>query len=516
MNLTVRDGKFDVVIAAGPRIDVWPSIAVQTLSKICSESGLSVAHYGGEFVKVRGVLPLQGTGGVVFIEDSQHRIHRIRARAIIRIASDSHLPDPFAGWYSQGLIPIQTAEKLLTEKLPLFEPLTVILGTGNRALRLGSMLLETEASTEVYCIESFVQWKSKRFAGWEVDRRRFEMLGGKLLEAKPIQLSRQAPLSWQLRLQDAQGIRILETGRVISAGPFRELRSIREYPPGSLLFEMDQIAGATYTDNIEGWNFEIEGSTWLASKIVKALVSDLGKNKENIDRLFRRARKDLKNHLTHQETPFTPSYQGKWILPADSRKLRSFSGIPQKLHKNQLIASIECFEEIHCQACQKVCPTSAIQLGKVPRGKGPVLNEEACIACGLCVSACPSSAISMIHEKENQSASQITLLWGGKKKWAEGELTQLVNRRGENLGSARICAITPSTSPHQQLIQVTIPSHLVWEGASSQTASTRERIDPDFLQAMQRPALHEEKIEISFNGERRFVRDKALVSTASF
>ena len=112
MNFAVRDGKFDVVIVAGPQVETWPSIGVRTLSAFCSEMGLTVGQFGGESLKVKGVIPLPGTGGLVLVEDAQLRIHRIRARAVIRVVPESCFPDPFPGWRSQGLIPIRTAERL--------------------------------------------------------------------------------------------------------------------------------------------------------------------------------------------------------------------------------------------------------------------------------------------------------------------------------------------------------------------------------------------------------------------
>ena len=79
MNFSVRDGKFDVVIAAGPRVEIWPSAGVRALSVLCAEMGFTVGQFGGETLNVRGVIPLPGTGGIVLIEDIQKRIHRIHA-----------------------------------------------------------------------------------------------------------------------------------------------------------------------------------------------------------------------------------------------------------------------------------------------------------------------------------------------------------------------------------------------------------------------------------------------------
>jgi formate hydrogenlyase subunit 6/NADH:ubiquinone oxidoreductase subunit I len=516
VNFVVRDGKFDVVIAAGPRVENWPSAGVRALSVLCADMGLTVGQFGGEALNVRGVIPLPGIGGLVLLEDIQKRIHRIHARAIIRITPESFIPDPFPGWYSPGLIPISTAERLQRESQITWDPATVILGTGNRALSFGSRLLESGVA-EVFCIESYAQWGAKRFAGWEVERRHFEMLGGKLIEAKPIQLTQKAALLWQLRLQDSLGIRVLEVGRVISAGPFRELPSIREYPPGSCLFELEQTAAGTQAENVEGWVLEEERGKWLACKIVKTLVNDLGPKREELDRIFRRARGRLKRYFKHREDPFTPSYQGKWIAISDSKRMRSFRGVPQEAHHSRLVASVECFEEIPCNICQTVCPTSAIQIGRVPRNKNTILSEADCNQCGLCVSACPTRSIPLIHERENRSTSQIVLPWNGVKPWAIGEFATLLNRRGDSLGSGRVVGILETKQEEKtQLVQVEVPTHLTWEARALKKLKLPESSDEAYFTAIARASSTSEKVEITLNGEKRLVRDRIPVSIALF
>ncbi len=104
---------FDVAIVAGPRIQVWPSVGVRVLSALCAEMGLTVGIFGGPSIQVKGVLPLPGTGGLVLVQDPQERVHRIRAKAVVRMTLDSGLPNPFQGWLSPAVIPIQTAYRLL-------------------------------------------------------------------------------------------------------------------------------------------------------------------------------------------------------------------------------------------------------------------------------------------------------------------------------------------------------------------------------------------------------------------
>lgn len=509
-----RDGKFDVALLAGPRVDEWPSAGVRALSTICAEMGLSVGVFGGETLRVRGVLPLPGTGGLILIEDVQNRIHRIHSRAVVKVSRASTLPDPFAGWLSQGLIPLSTALKLRKAGKISWNPCTVILGTGNPALRFGSALLESGVS-EVYCIESQAHWQAKRFEGWEVERRHFEMAGGRLIEASPVQLSEKAPLLWELRLQDAQGVRVLEIARAVSAGPFRDLPGIREYPPGSFLFELDQTAANTPSEDVEGWVLEEERGRWLGCKIIKALVSDLGSQREEVERIYKKAKMRLKRYSGHKANPFTPSFQGKWVAPSDAKRIRAFSGVPQSVQKSRLVASIECFEEIPCNLCQRACPENAIHIGKVPRpATQDILIETKCTACGACLPACPSGSTLMLRDQEDRSTSQLVLAWRGVEPWKPGEFATLLSRKGEAMGSARVTVVSEISSI--QTVQLEVPSYLIWEARAIKRARPTSSMDQDFLASIERSWSGDEKVEILMNGEKRLVRDKIPVSLALF
>jgi Fe-S-cluster-containing hydrogenase component 2 len=477
--------------------------------------GLSVGQFGGESLFIRGVIPLPKTGGIVLIEDIQRRIHRITARSIVRITRSDFSPTPFPGWQSAGLLPIPTAERLLQEGQLNWESTLAILGTGNRALRFGSALLES-GTNEVYCIEPFSLWNSKRYAGWEVEKRRFEILGGKVIEAKPIQLLQKSPLTWQLRLQDSVGVRILDVERVISAGPFRDEVGIKEYPPGAGLYEMTQTAPLTYAKDVEGWSLEEQRAKWLASKMIRSLTHDIHDQKEELDQIFRKAKLGLKHHSRHQQEPFQAEYEGKWLSLTDTKKIRDFSGAPKEEHKSKSIASIECFEDIPCQICEKICPTSAIQTHTSARSKNIILNESKCTSCSLCIQVCPSKSIPMIHEIPDRSFSLLTLAWRGTKPWKASEFGTLLNRRGESLGSARIQALLPSQDPAVQLLQLEVPTHLLWDARGIRRPRSNNSEDQAYLSAVARADAPSDKVEISLNGERRLVRDQISISMALF
>ncbi len=522
MSLSVRDGAFDVVVVAGPRVRVWPSAGARTLSVFCAEMGLSVGVFGGEGTRVRGVLPLPGTGGLCLIEDLQGRVHRISARAVVKVSPGLEMIDPFPGWRSPGLIPLSTAQTMLDrDGKASWAPGIAVLGSGNAAFRFASRVLETANTVEsphCYVIEpGALQGNGKPFMGWEVEKRRFESLGGRFLSATPLSLKPGPSVTWELRVQDPDGIRLLEVLRVVAAGAGDLQNGVREYPSGSLLFEMEQTAHQNRYEDFEGWALEEERARALGAKVVRALLRELAERKEAVEGAQRKSRVRLKGFGAHRANPFHPEYAGKWLKEADRKALRVFSGVPQKVHAQRWVASIECVEDIACNLCEKVCPESAIRFSKKSRrDEGePILVEADCTACGACLSACPSGVPVMLMEKEGNSVASLTLPWRGVRPWEMGETAQLVNRRGDLLGNGRVTAVVPGEN-ETQLVQVSVASHLLWDARALRKPKTQAIVgeDPSFFKAIEREADVERRIEILLNGEKRYVRETGTVIEA--
>ncbi|MCM0605215.1 MAG: (2Fe-2S)-binding protein [Xanthomonadaceae bacterium] len=514
--MIVRDGSFDVVIAPAPRVAHWPSIGVTTLSKECSRVGLKVGILGENGIQVRGLIPQMGTGGVVIAQDQQHRIHRLQTRALVRVSLPQEISDPFPGSRSQGLLPVSTAMRVLKSKSIRLDQTLVILGTGNRALRLGSQYLEMGAK-EVVCIESNESlWGKKKIAGWEVEQRRFMSTGGKIIFGTPLSLTEKGGLLWDLRVQDTIGVRILTVSRVISAGPFSHELPFREYPAGSMLFEFTQHSGEVRENDIEGWDLELNSSRFVATRMIKSLITDLGHDRDRIDSIFKKSKQKLRSRDSHLDDPFVVEYEGKWIKKETKTQIQKYAGVPKRLHQQGLMASVECFEDISCQICHERCPESAIQIVKHGVRLERVLIEDKCTACGICVKACPSRAITLINEPTDKTEARLVVpvATHHAKRLKTGEFVTLVNRQGDRLSQGRMMTElkteVDTEFPGVHLIEIQTPSHLVNETRQFKLVPSLG----DELEVTHTPL--DQTIEVSLDGNKRRVRAGISVTQALF
>lgn len=518
--------RFDVAIVGGPRLPEWPTVGIRELSSLVSKFGLETAWIGGDGLFPKGILPAGGSGGIVLVEDAQGRMHRVQARAIVKWVLPDETPTPFEGSSHPAVLLGSTAMKLVENSAFVWNEPVAILGSGNRALRFGRSLLE-RGCPEVSIIEIHAQWDGKRYAGWEVERRRFEVLGGKMIEGTPIGFKKIGSGVGEFRVKDDRGIRLLEITRLISFGPFSKTDAIREHPPGGLLFEVDQTALALRELDPEGWMLEEERARSLAARIAKALVPDLGTSRDEVEGLLRRSRLRSKRFLRHFDEPFEFAFNGKWTAAPVLKAVKNFSGTPKKLHTEKPIASIECFETIGCNLCERACPTQAIRLDRLRSRKADeeprsILLEEACTACGLCLQACPSATPIMIEEPEERSMGKVYFSWREPEAAPEtGSVVTLLNRRGEALGTGRVIGNQPVQLAEgevfsENVVEVEVPTHLLWEARGIRKPRAHaSAVDREFLRQSEREFLPD-RVEITWNGERRFVRNGIPISTAFF
>ncbi len=498
-NTWVRHAKLDVIIAAGPRVRSWPTPGARLVSSICSEFGLTCGLVGGEDLHSRGLISTPGSGGILLAEDPQKRIHRFQARAVVRVVKDAKIGLPFEGSWNGGVIPIESARSLWRSQSIRFDSGAIIIGVNNESLRFGIELLENKVSSVV--------WVDSQLQSWEVLRRYALILGGRFKTGIPKSIRDKGPQLREFRVANDEGVEILESSWVISAAESKlKIDGFREYPPGSLLFELIHAAELSRTEAPDSWLLEEENSRILAAKVVKNLLVDLGGRREFLDNSVRKAKSKLKAANRFRENAVSLKFEGKWLARESLAQIKEFSGVPKTLFKTQTVASLECFESIPCRECEKICPEQAIQIS--PDRDRFELNENRCTGCGHCVQVCPAGVVSMVRESDTGQFTSVTLKYPESSDLIVGDFVVGVNRQGAALGQVRVSARGPQEQG-QSWVQVEVPEHLFWE-----LRGIRKIVDPTVELHVTRPEFS--KVEIFLNGERRLAREKATVQDALF
>ena len=501
---------FDLALVAGPNLPHWPSVGPRTLSRIATDHGLSVAWLGGAELRPLGVIPGENAGGTVFVEDAQKRIHRIEARAIVRFARPSEIAPVFPGSIGPGCLPGTTGENLLRSQSLRVHSSFGVLGSGNRALEFAIRLLEADPTRRIHLVEPRADWGGKRYAGWEVFRRRFESLGGKWVEGVPVALvptpsATHEMFEWKIR--DSRGTRVLEVERVFSFGPFDLDEGYREYPAGSLLYELRQSSAATKEGDVDGYARERALAELLGVKLAKLLgIKGAGQPPRPLDSTFNRAKRQWKALGTHFDESHTFRYAGKFLSTPELRTLREFPGVPRAEPLALAKASIECIEKIECTLCEDACPERAIQIRR--RGDPPTFLIEAdCTACGVCVKVCPASVPVLLRERTRGSTIEIGFARRNEETYTIGETVELSNRRGESVGIGRVTEIRVEPA----LLLVEAPIHLQWEARAVRKQARRPSDDPHFTLPDSESFL-EGRVSVTLNEEKRLVRDGRLLT----
>jgi len=136
------------------------------------------------------------------------------------------------------------------------------------------------------------------------------------------------------------------------------------------------------------------------------------------------------------------------------------SVFPEETRLNQgPIAIIECFQPIPCDPCATSCPRQAI-LPFADINDIPIIDNEKCNGCGICITKCPGLAIIVVDGAWSESKALIRLPYEFTPLPKAGDIVHAQDRSGAIIGDAEVIKVAvPATKT--PIISIAIDKALI-------------------------------------------------------
>ncbi|UCC75554.1 MAG: FAD-dependent oxidoreductase [Anaerolineales bacterium] len=144
------------------------------------------------------------------------------------------------------------------------------------------------------------------------------------------------------------------------------------------------------------------------------------------------------------------------FLPAEG--LAGLPGVPSQARlEHGPVAVIECAQEIPCNPCEEVCHNAAIQVGESIINL-PVLIEDRCDGCGLCIAGCPGQAIFVVNMTYSDEEAAVQLPYEFLPLPEKDEIVDGLDREGEKVCTARVVKVlNPKKFDRTAVITIAVP-----------------------------------------------------------
>ena len=113
----------------------------------------------------------------------------------------------------------------------------------------------------------------------------------------------------------------------------------------------------------------------------------------------------------------------------------------------------------HCEEppCAEACPEEAIMIGEDITNL-PVLDEEKCTGCGLCISACPGLAISVVDLTYSDDEAVVRIPHEFLPLPAKEDKVKCLSREGKVIADGRIGKVlNPKSHDRTPVLWVVVP-----------------------------------------------------------
>ena len=145
-------------------------------------------------------------------------------------------------------------------------------------------------------------------------------------------------------------------------------------------------------------------------------------------------------------------------------ELKKFNMLPSdQRYKKGPVAVVECIQEIPCNPCESACAKNAIKIG-TPITLLPVLDEDACSGCGVCVAECPGLAVFLVDKTYSETEATVAFPYEYTPLPEAGAEVQAVNRKGEIVGKGKVIKVlNPKSYNRTPVVTISVAKELVDE-----------------------------------------------------
>ena len=169
--------------------------------------------------------------------------------------------------------------------------------------------------------------------------------------------------------------------------------------------------------------------------------------------MFAPKNKGKKIDKTEEGIPLSNTLLTKGYLADD--EVEAFPGFTHKVGVHPVI---ECTQNIPCNPCQDVCPKECISIGDNLTALPVVVENAACIDCGMCVASCSGQAIFLVDEDKGDGTAEVTIPYEFLPLPEKGTEGYALGRDGRKLCPATVSRVrTAKAFDSTNLLSMRVP-----------------------------------------------------------
>jgi Fe-S-cluster-containing hydrogenase component 2 len=137
--------------------------------------------------------------------------------------------------------------------------------------------------------------------------------------------------------------------------------------------------------------------------------------------------------------------------------------ISDERYKKGPVAVIECIQEIPCNPCEAACAQGAIKIG-MPITELPILDEDLCTGCSICIAKCPGLAIFMVDKTYSPTEALISFPYEYTPLPEKDEIVEAVSRAGVVMSKAKVIKVmNPKSFDRTPVVTIAVPKDMADE-----------------------------------------------------